>query len=154
LIPVISVGARSDAEQRALRRLTEAAVSSAFAAVFDGGTVAGGGIALRDIARQLRDWVDGRLGTPPERLRVSGDRLVGVRVAADALTAPARHMAENAWLNNADLWRLEAERGKGMNLVDKRMADMVEEGIIDPVKVIRVAMAEALETVHRFIRLA
>jgi chaperonin GroEL (HSP60 family) len=154
-LPVIRVSADSDTERQVLHRLTEAAVSSAFAAALDGGTVAGGGIALRDVARRLRDRADGRLGPPPERLEVRGGRLAGVRIAADALTAPARHMAENARLNDADLWHLlGAAPGTGTDLVGERVVDMAEAGIIDPVTVVRAAMAEALETVRRFVRLA
>jgi chaperonin GroEL (HSP60 family) len=150
-VPIVRVGAEAPADLR----LAEAAVSAALAARDQGGTVAGGGMVLLAAHRRLRRLIGQPTTERPLPLRVDGDRLIGLQIAADALAAPARQIWQNARLDvEQTLADLPDTDGVGIDIQDGTTGDMVEKGIVDPVAVVRVAMAEALATAEWFVRLA
>ncbi|GAB3874657.1 hypothetical protein GCM10029964_017020 [Kibdelosporangium lantanae] len=161
-LPVIRVSAGPKFEQQNVRRLAEAAVSSTLAAMRNGGTVAGGGVALRDVARQLRQLPEQRHGN--ELSYLHGSQVTGVRIAADALTEPCYAMGRNARLDGRSMRSLTtADPGVGVDLTTSPLdraqhgpplVNMVEHGIVDAVAVLKIAMTEALNTTTKFTRLA
>jgi chaperonin GroEL len=111
----------------------EDAISATRAAVEEG-IVAGGGTALVHAASAL----DGSLG-------LTGDQATGVTLVRTALDEPLRWIAENAGLEGyvvvAKVRDLDA--GQGLNAATGEYGDLLADGVIDPVKVTRSALANA-----------
>ncbi|MGW6931262.1 chaperonin GroEL [Lentzea sp. NPDC054927] len=132
-IAVIKVGAATETELKERKHRIEDAVAATKAAVEEG-IVPGGGSALVHGAKVL----DGGLG-------LSGDEATGVALVAKALSAPLFWIATNAGLEGAVVVNKvrEGEWGFGINAAKLEFGDLLEQGIIDPVKVTRSAVANA-----------
>jgi chaperonin GroEL len=132
-IAVIKVGAATETELKERKHRIEDAVAATKAAVEEG-IVPGGGSALVHGAKVL----DGGLG-------LSGDEATGVALVAKALSAPLFWIAANAGLEGAVVVNKvrEGEWGFGINAATLEFGDLLEQGIIDPVKVTRSAVANA-----------
>ncbi|SFR09201.1 chaperonin GroEL [Lentzea waywayandensis] len=132
-IAVIKVGAATETELKERKHRIEDAVAATKAAVEEG-IVPGGGSALVHGAKVL----DGGLG-------LSGDEATGVALVAKALSAPLFWIAANAGLEGAVVVNKvrEGEWGFGINAAKLEFGDLLEQGIIDPVKVTRSAVANA-----------
>ncbi len=132
-VGVIKVGAHTETELKERKHRLEDAISATRAAVEEG-IVAGGGAALVHVASVLADGL-GR----------TGDELIGVNVVRKALDEPARWIAENAGLEGRVAVNRARELGvgKGLNAATGEYGDLVEQGIVDPVKVTRSAVRNA-----------
>ncbi|GGC65081.1 chaperonin GroEL [Hoyosella rhizosphaerae] len=132
-IAVIRVGAATETELRERKHRVEDAVHAAKAAVEEG-IVPGGGSALV----QARVALENDLG-------LTGDEAIGVRVVREALGAPLHWIARNAGLDGAVVAERVAELGvgEGFNAATLKYGNLVEQGVIDPVKVTRSAVVNA-----------
>ncbi|MFZ1411213.1 MAG: chaperonin GroEL [Micropruina sp.] len=130
---VIKVGAATEVELKEKKHRIEDAVSATRAAIEEG-IVAGGGSALVHAARVL----DGGLGK-------SGDEKTGVHIVAKAVVEPLRWIAENGGVPGYVIVArvAEMEPGHGYNAASGEYGDLVAQGVIDPVKVTRSALANA-----------
>jgi chaperonin GroEL len=128
-VAVIRVGAPTNAELKELQHRVEDALSATRAAMAEG-IVAGGGAALLHAGPAL----DG--------LDVSGDYATGVAVVRQVLTAPAFLIAANAGYNGNDVVTRLAGLGPddGFDALEGRYGNMIEMGIIDPLRVARSAL--------------
>jgi len=132
-VAVIRVGAATEVELKEKKHRLEDAVSATKAAI-DEGVVAGGGSALVRAARVL----DGGLGK-------TGDELSGVNLVRSALSAPLHWIARNAGLDGPVIVYRVAELpvNHGFNAATRTYGDLIADGVIDPVKVTRSAVANA-----------
>jgi len=132
-VAVIKVGGATDIELRERKHRIEDAISATKAAVEEG-IIPGGGAALVHIASVL----DGELGK-------TGDEAVGVRLVRKALDEPLRWIAQNAGHDGRVIVAKvrELEWGHGLNAETGQFVDLVKDGIVDPVKVTRSALANA-----------
>ena len=133
-VAVIQVGAATEVELKEKKHRIEDAVSSVRAAIEEG-VVAGGGTALIRARTSVQSVVES----------LEGDEQTGAKLVWEALTAPARNIAENAGLEgNVMVRAIESETGTmGLNAATGEMVDMVKAGIIDPAKVTRAALQNA-----------
>ncbi len=133
-VAVIKVGAATEVELKERKHRIEDAVSATRAAIEEG-VVAGGGTALVRARAAVKAVADS----------LTGDEATGARTVWEALTAPARLIAENAGLEGAVLVpQVEAASGNiGLNAVTGELEDLMEAGIIDPAKVTRAALQNA-----------
>jgi len=133
-VSVIKVGAHTEVELKEKKHRIEDAVSATRAAIEEG-IVAGGGAALVHAASALSDGL-GR----------SGDERIGVNVVRKALDEPLRWIAENAGDQGYVVVSKVREHGPGMgfNAATGEYVDLVAAGIIDPVKVTRSALENAV----------
>ena len=130
---VIQVGAATEVELKEKKHRIEDAVSATRAAIEEG-IVAGGGSALIHAGAVLADG-----------LGLEGDERAGVDVVAKALVEPLRWIAENGGVNGYVITTkvAEMEVGHGYNAKVDEYQDLVANGVIDPVKVTRSALANA-----------
>jgi len=133
-VAVIKVGAATEVELKEKKHRIEDAVSATRAAIEEG-VVAGGGTALIRARPAVLKVVES----------LKGDEATGARSVYDSLTAPGRHIADNAGLEGAvAIQRVESEKGNiGLNAATGEYVDMVKAGIIDPAKVTRAALQNA-----------
>ena len=133
-VAVIRVGAATETELNERKLRVEDAINAARAAVQEG-VIAGGGSALVQIAKELNAYAD----------EFEGDAKVGVLSVAKALTRPAYWIASNAGLDGAVVTSRVAElpNGEGFNADTLEYGNLVESGIIDPVKVTHSAVVNA-----------
>jgi chaperonin GroEL len=132
-IAVIKVGAATETELKERKHRIEDAVAATKAAVEEG-IVPGGGSALVHAAKVLDNGLD-----------LTGDEATGVALVAKALSAPLFWIAANAGLEGAVVVNKvrEGDWGFGINAAKLEYGDLLEQGIIDPVKVTRSAVANA-----------
>jgi chaperonin GroEL len=128
-VAVIRVGAPTPAELKELQHRVEDALSATRAAMAEG-IVAGGGAALLHAEAALDD------------LRLKDDYAIGVEIVRRALTEPAFLIAANAGYSGQEVVAQMTKMGVdgGFDALDGRFGDMVEMGIIDPLKVARAAL--------------
>ncbi|HWF27749.1 MAG TPA: chaperonin GroEL [Mycobacterium sp.] len=133
-VAVIKVGAATETALKQRKESVEDAVAAAKAAVEEG-TVAGGGSALIQARKALKDL----------RASLTGDEAIGVDVFSEALSAPLYWIATNAGLDGAVAVNKVSElpAGQGLNADTLSYGDLVAEGVIDPVKVTRSAVLNA-----------
>ena len=131
-VAVIKVGAATETELKEMKLRIEDALNATRAAVEEG-IVAGGGTTLIDIIPAL----DG--------IEATGDVLTGVNLVRRAVEEPVRQIAYNAgYEGSIVIDRLKnAEAGTGFNAATGEWVNMIEAGIIDPVKVSRSALQNA-----------
>ena len=132
-VAVIKVGAATESELKEIKHRVEDALQATRAAVEEG-IVAGGGVAFMDAAPAL-DAVE--LDDPEEK--------IGVDIVKKALTAPVATIAKNAGYEGAVVVDKVAElpAGQGLNSANGEWGDMIEMGVLDPVKVSRVTLQNA-----------
>ncbi len=129
----IHVGAATEAEMKERKFLYEDAQSATKAALEEG-IVPGGGVALL------------RAGKVLDKLNLDGDESYAVKIVKRAIEAPIREIAENAGIDGAVVVnRVRQMKGKndGYDADKDSYCDLVEAGIIDPVKVVRTALRNA-----------
>jgi chaperonin GroEL len=128
-VAVINVGAPTPAELKELQHRVEDALSATRAAMAEG-VVAGGGAALMHAAPVL------------DELEVKDDYAVGVDIVRATLSEPAFLIAANAGYDASDVIAQTAELGvdEGFDALEGRYGNMIEMGIIDPLRVVRSAL--------------
>ncbi len=134
-VAVIRVGAPSEAEMKSKKEALDDAISATKAAVEEG-IVAGGGLALiRAIDAVAR-----------EEQQCDGDERTGVQILKRALESPARQIAENSAVDGGVVVERmrHGEGNLGFDAARKEYVDLVGAGIIDPTKVVRVALENAV----------
>ena len=131
-VAVIRVGAATESEMKELKARVEDAHHATRAAIEEG-IVPGGGVALL----RCQKVVGG--------LKLEGDERTGAKIIRAALEEPFRMIAENAGVDGAVALSRALEKGgnHGYNAETDTYGDMVEQGIIDPTKVVRVALQNA-----------
>lgn len=131
-VAVIKVGAATETELKEMKLRIEDALNATRAAVEEG-IVAGGGTALVNVIEKVAS------------LDVKGDEATGRNIVLRALEEPVRQIARNAgYEGSVIIEKLKASAvGTGFNAADGSWVDMVEAGIIDPVKVSRSALQNA-----------
>ena len=131
-VAVIKVGAATETELKEMKLRIEDALNATRAAVEEG-IVAGGGTALVNVIPAVAD------------LELTGDEATGRNIVLRALEEPVRQIAHNAGFEGSIVIdRLKnAELGTGFNAATGEWVNMIEEGIIDPVKVSRSALQNA-----------
>ena len=134
-VAVVRVGAPSEAEMKSRKEALEDAISATKAAVAEGLAPGGGLALLRCIPAVEQDEVG-----------VEGDERTGMEILKRALEAPARQIAENSAADaGVVVARMrEAAGALGYDAAKNKYVDLVEAGIIDPVKVVRVALENAV----------
>lgn len=132
-VAVIKVGAATESELKEIKHRVEDALQATRAAVEEG-IVAGGGVAFMDAAPALDDV---EIDDPEEK--------IGVDIVKKALTAPVATIAKNAGFEGAVVVDKVAElpAGQGLNSANGEWGDMIEMGVLDPVKVSRVTLQNA-----------
>lgn len=133
-VAIIDVGGQSQTEVWEKKMRIEDAVNAARAALEEG-IVPGGGVALLNILPELSEYIE----------TMDGDEKVGAKALMNALKAPARQIADNAGLDGVAIVAHLAEHpaGTGYDVTTDEYVDMVANGIIDPVKVTRMALESA-----------
>ena len=136
-VAIIHVGAATEIEMKERKDRVDDALSATRAAVEEG-IVPGGGVALINAMSGL------------DRLKLKGDEAVAIPVMRQALAAPLQRIAQNAGLDAAviaqEVRRLAKNRRNknlGFNVLTGEYVDMIEAGIIDPLKVARSAVENA-----------
>jgi len=134
-VAVIRVGAPTEAEMKSKKESLDDAISSTKAAVAEG-IVPGGGLALLKCIEAV-----GR-----EEAVCEGDEKTGIQILKRALEAPARQIAENSAVDGGVVVaRMMAGQGNyGFDAARKEYVDLVEAGIVDPAKVVRTALENAV----------
>ncbi|VVB92457.1 Thermosome subunit [uncultured archaeon] len=132
-VAVINVGAATETELKEKKMRIDDALNATKAAIEEG-VVAGGGIALLRAAKEL------------DNLSLEGDQMIGVDIIRRAIEEPLKQIAENAGKEGSVVVeKLKSESNPNMGYDAKTDAykDMIEAGIIDPVKVVRTALQNA-----------
>jgi chaperonin GroEL len=134
-VAVVRVGAPSEAEMKSRKEALDDAISATKAAVAEG-IVPGGGLSLLRMA----DAVEREAG------KAEGDERTGLQILARALEVPTRQLAENSGADGGvvvnEMRRSTGNRG--FDAARKEYVDLVAAGIIDPTKVIRIALENAV----------
>ncbi len=131
-VAIIKVGAATEFEMREIKDRIDDALSATRAAVKEG-IVVGGGCALLHAQSSLND------------LDCSGDELLGVTIVKKAIEAPFRCIVSNAGLEPSLFIKsiVDTKGSFGFDAKNDKLGDMIEMGIIDPVKVTRCALQNA-----------
>ena len=132
-VAVIKVGAATETELKEIKHRVEDALQATRAAVEEG-IVAGGGVAFMDVEPALNDI---KVDDPEEQ--------IGIDIVKKALTAPVATIAKNAGYEGAvvvDKVRT-LPAGQGLNSANGEWGDMIEMGVLDPVKVTRTTLQNA-----------
>jgi len=134
-VAVIRVGAPSEAEMKSRKEALEDAINATKAAVAEG-IVPGGGLALLRAIEAVER----------EEAKAEGDERTGLQILRRALEAPTRQIAENSAVDGGVVVaRMRDGAGAmGFDAARKVWVDLVESGIIDPTKVVRVALENAV----------
>ncbi len=132
-IAVVSVGGHSEMEIKERKDRADDAVSATRAAVEEG-IVPGCATAYIRVIDAV------------EKTKASGDEKFGVKVVASALRAPLRQLGENAGLDGSALVAEVSDLtgSNGYDVVNEKHVDLMKAGIVDPVKVVRVALQNAV----------
>lgn len=131
-VAVINVGAATETELKELKERVKDAVSATKAAVEEG-LVPGGGVALLTARNAIKT------------LQLAGDEVFGAQMVYDALEAPVKRILENAG-EKADAiiaHLMTLPTNEGYDVLTKQYGDMYQAGVVDPVKVTRLALENA-----------
>ena len=129
-VAVIEVGAATEVEMKERKDRLDDALQATRAAIEEG-VVSGGGVALIDAISSL------------DAIKVDGDESIAIEILRRALEEPARRIAENAGKEGAVVVS-KIGKGKGYDARNDKFVDMIEAGILDPVKVTRLALENAV----------
>jgi len=132
-VAVIKVGAATEIEQKQKQQKIEDAVAATRAAI-EGGVVVGGGVALIRCIPALNE------------LKVARDQKIGLSILKRVLEAPLRKIAQNAGVDEGVVAQKvkEGKGGFGFNAQVNKFEDLLESGIVDPTKVVRFALQNAV----------
>ena len=133
-VAVIRVGAATETEMKESKLRMEDALNATRAAVEEG-IIAGGGSAYIHATKKVAAFAD----------TLEGDEKTGAMIICKAMEAPLTHIAANAGLEGAVIINKikESEVGIGFDAYKEEYVNMIESGIIDPVKVTRTALQNA-----------
>ncbi|MBA8906198.1 chaperonin GroEL [Aminobacter ciceronei] len=134
-VAVIKVGAPTESEMKSRKEALDDAISATKAAIAEG-IVPGGGLALLRCTTAVEE----------EEKLVDGDERTGVQILKRALETPVRQIAENSAVDGGVVVArmLEGKGNFGFDAGRKQYVDLVEAGIIDPTKVVRIALENAV----------
>jgi chaperonin GroEL len=134
-VAVIRVGAPSEAEMKNKKEALDDAISATKAAVAEG-IVPGGGLALLRCTEAVA----------AEEGNMEGDEKTGLQILHRTLSAPTRQIAENSAMDGGVVVAkmLEGKGNIGFDAARKQYLDLVEAGIVDPTKVVRIALENAV----------
>jgi chaperonin GroEL len=134
-VAVIRVGAPSESEMKSKKDALDDAISSTKAAIAEG-IVAGGGLALLRVCPAVAALEE----------QASGDERTGIQILRRALEAPTRQIAENSAADGGVVVdrMLNSTGNMGFDAARKQFVDLFEAGIIDPAKVVRLALENAV----------
>ncbi|MBS0421229.1 MAG: chaperonin GroEL [Proteobacteria bacterium] len=134
-VAVIKVGAPSESEMKARKDALDDAISSTKAAIAEG-IVAGGGLALLRATPALANV----------EAECTGDERTGVQILRRALEAPTRQIAENSAADGGVVVdrMLNGDEDYGYDAAQKQFVNLFEAGIVDPAKVVRIALENAV----------
>ncbi len=133
-VAVIRVGAATETEMKESKLRMEDALNATRAAVEEG-IIAGGGSAYVHATKKVAEFAE----------TLEGDEKTGAMIICKAMEAPLTHIAANAGLEGAVIINKikESEVGVGFDAYKEEYVNMIEAGIIDPVKVTRTALQNA-----------
>jgi len=133
-VAVIRVGAPSESEMKSRKEALDDAISSTRAAIAEG-IVPGGGLALLRAIEAVKREED----------KCAGDEQTGLRILENALKEPIRQLAENSGEDGGVvIHEMRTHQGNwGYDAAERKYVDLVEAGIIDPTKVVRLALENA-----------
>lgn len=132
-IAVIKVGGKSELEIKEKKDRLDDAISATKSAIEEG-IVAGGGTALYNISKILDAGVKD----------VNQDFLVGWKAVAKACQAPIKQIMINAGIDNPTELLAEVNENQGWDIRNMKIINLIERGIIDPAKVVRCALENAV----------
>ncbi len=134
-VAVIRVGAPAESEMKSKKEALDDAISATKAAVAEG-IVPGGGLALLRCIKALTE----------EEAKCGGDEKTGIQILKRALEAPTRQIAENSAADGGVVVArmLSGTGNEGFDAGRKEYVDLIEAGIIDPTKVVRIALENAV----------
>ena len=136
-VAVIHVGAPTESDLKGRKEAFDDAISATKAAVEEG-ILPGGGVALLRVMDAVAE----------EENKAEGDERTGFRILRHALTEPARQIALNSGIDpGVAIERIRSASGNanlGLDAATGRYVDLMEAGIIDPTKVVRVALENAV----------
>ncbi len=139
-VGVIKVGAATETEMKEKKFKIEDALNATKAAVAEG-IVPGGGAALAKIANALNDLIK------ELKIELTDEEKIGVKIIQVSLTAPIRQIAANAGIKDISLILNEikdiADANSGYDFATGKKVDMLQAGIVDPMKVTRTALENA-----------
>jgi chaperonin GroEL len=131
-IGVIYAGGNTDLEQKELYDRIDDSICAVRSALEEG-ILPGGGKALYEVE------VFGLLGEITQE-----EQDIAAQILQGALKAPLEQILENAGLNASDYYTLEVGEGQGLNVKTKQMGDLIKMGVVDPLKVTRSALQNAV----------
>jgi len=139
-VAVIKVGAATEVEQKARQAKAEDALSATRSAIEEG-IVPGGGVAFIRAIDAL------------DKIDVEGDEATGVDILRRALQAPAKQIAENAGEDGSVVVQKikEGKKNFGFNARTLEYEDLLKAGVVDPKKVVRVALENAASAAGMFL---
>jgi chaperonin GroEL len=131
-VAVVQVGAATETELKEKKSRIEDAMHATRAAVEEG-IVPGGGVALINAIGAL------------DKVKVEGDAQIGVNIVRRALEEPLRQIAENSGQEGSVVVNhvKSLPKGHGYNATTEKYEDLVESGVVDPAKVVRIALQNA-----------
>ena len=131
-VALIKVGAATETELKEKKARVEDAMHATKAAVEEG-IVPGGGIALLRCIKQL------------DKIKVENDMQIGVNIIKRAMEEPIRQIANNAGLEGSIVVEKvkEMEQDMGFNALTEKYENLIKVGVLDPVKVVRIALQNA-----------
>jgi chaperonin GroEL len=134
-VAVIRVGAPTESEMKSKKEALDDAISATKAAVAEG-IVPGGGLALLRCVRAVAE----------EEARCEGDEKTGLSILRRALESPTRQIAENSSVDGGVVVAkmLEGQGAYGFDASKNTYVDLYEAGIVDPTKVVRIALENAV----------
>ena len=134
-VAVIRIGAATETEMKEAKYRMEDALNATRAAVSEG-IISGGGSAYIHAQKRVEEVVE----------ELNGDEKTGAKIVWKALEAPLRTIVENAGLEGSVIVNKvkESTEGTGFDAVSEEYADMMQKGIIDPVKVTKSALLNAV----------
>lgn len=134
-VAVIRVGAPTESEMKSRKEALDDAINATKAAVAEG-IVPGGGLALLRCVKALTE----------EEAKCEGDEKTGVQILKRALEVPTRQIAENSAVDGGVVVArmLSGSGNEGFDAGRKEYVDLIEAGIIDPTKVVRIALENAV----------
>lgn len=140
-VAVLKVGAATEVELKEIKHRIEDALQATRAAVEEG-IVAGGGVAFLDASEVLASMKCDDM-----------DEKIGVDIVAKALAAPVKTIADNAGFEGAVVVEKVRgmDKGHGLDSATGQYGDMIEMGVLDPVKVARVTLQNAASVAGLFL---
>jgi len=136
-VAIIRVGATTETELKEKKFRIEDAVSATRAALEEG-IVAGGGVALFEVAKEVNFKSVG--------VSEFGDEAKGISIIKTILEKPIRAIADNSGRDSNELVArmMSAKSGQGLDANTGELVDMIQAGIIDPLKVVKTSLTNAV----------